>query len=553
MRPTRFFHSSLSAALVAAICLTACAARDDAPLAEMVDCAQGSGGEPIARGGASTLGGGAGIGGGVTTAGSGGSVPVSGSGGSATAGAAGALTGGPARDVQLTLVEANQATAVALSDASLEPTTERSAPLIAGRPALVRAHFKLSSSFAPHELSAVLSLSRADNVEERRVSMLVTKSSETDDLASTFDFLLSSDDVTADLALSVELQERAPNQLGNAFAVRFPKQGRAALGAKSGAMELYVVIVPALTQGGSPVSSPERRARIEKHLFDLYPVQKVSVAWREPAAPEDATDRLTSYELLRDMCQREHAAPNVLYHLIIRREDSGFGFRGISLGENSATLACSAVGITVVENAAGEDVAYVDGTETPNGGNPNTIAHELSHNHGRRHVLCGDVANPDLEFPYEDGFLGAQGYSLSENALKPTNQFKELMGYCSPRWVSDWTWSHLEERVRVMTGYGAAKIESGSARLLSGLVTADGQARWAIVPGKVDVAADGQATLHFADHDENASFSYSPSSQGDLGEVRLALPSGALPRSAELTAFGTVHRVELAKVKNHAR
>jgi hypothetical protein len=107
--------------------------------------------------------------------------------------------------------------------------------------------------------------------------------------------------------------------------------------------------------------------------------------------------------------------------------------------------------------------------------------------------------------------------------------------------------------VRVITGYAAAKVELGSARLLSGLVTADGQARWAIVPGKANVEADGQATLHFVDHDESASFSYSPSSEDDLGEVRLALPSGALPRSAELTALGVVHRVELAKVKNHAR
>lgn len=550
MRPTRFFQSTLSTALLAAILLTACAPSADAPQTEMVDCAQGSGGEPTARGGADTLGG-AGLGGGLTAAGSGGTTSLSGSPG--MAGAAGMPTSGPARDVQLTLVEANQATAVALSDAELQPTTQRSAPLITGRPALLRAHFKLSSSFVPRELSAVLDLKRGGSAEVRRVSKLVAKSSESDDPTSTFDFLLSESDVTADLALSVELQEAAPNLLANAFAVRFPKQGSALFGAKSGAMELHVVIVPALTQGGSPLSSPERRTRIEKHLFDLYPVQKVSVAWKEPAAPEIATDRLTSYELLRDMCQRDHAAPNVLYHLIIRREDSGFGFRGISLGENSATLACSAVGITVVENAAGEDVAYIDGTDTPNGGNPNTIAHELSHNHGRRHVLCGDVANPDLEFPYEDGFLGAQGYSLSENALKPTSQFRELMGYCSPRWVSDWTWSHLEERVRVMTSYAAAKVEQGSARLLSGLVTADGQARWAIVPGKVDALPDGPATLHFVDHDESVSFSYSPSSEGDLAEVRLALPSGALPSSAELTAFGITHRVELAKVKNHAR
>ena len=39
----------------------------------------------------------------------------------------------------------------------------------------------------------------------------------------------------------------------------------------------------------------------------------------------------------------------------------------------------------------------------------------------------------------------------------------------------------------------------------------------------------------------------------DLGEVRVPLPQGALPLSAELAVAGRVHRIELGKVKNHAR
>jgi hypothetical protein len=499
--------------------------------------------------------------GGVIVHAGGGHGPKSGAAGSnaaGEAGAGGASTLLPALGVKLTLVEANQGTAVALSTENLAERTQRNAVLIAGRPALIRAHFEIEPGFVPRELRAVLSLAHGAVTETRSSSKRVLKSSETDILESTFNFLLSASEVTEDLKLSIELQEMIPDATGSELAVRFPKLGSATFGAKAGRMELHVVIVPAKTAQGVPVSTPARRTRIEQHLFDLYPVQKVNVTWAEAASPVDPKDRLTSYELLRDMCQRDRAAPNVLYHLLIARADSEFGFRGISAGANSATLACSAVAITVLENAPGEDVAYIDGTETPNGGNPNTIAHELAHNHGRKHVACGNVANPDLRFPYEEGFLGAQGYSLKENALKPTKQFRELMGYCSPRWISDWMWNQLEKDVRTLTAFSGADIASGGARLLSGLVTKKGEASWAIVRGRRNVTADelvhsGTATLRFPNRQETVAFSRLVSGDPDVDEIFITLPAGPLPSAIELASRGVRHTIRTADVKNYAR
>ena len=63
-------------------------------------------------------------------------------------------------------------------------------------------------------------------------------------------------------------------------------------------------------------------------------------------------------------------------------------------------------------------------------------AHEWGHNFGRRHAPCG-VSNPDGSFPYAGGVIGVPGWNGSSLVSTGT---KDLMGYCSPRWISDYTY-----------------------------------------------------------------------------------------------------------------
>jgi hypothetical protein len=71
-----------------------------------------------------------------------------------------------------------------------------------------------------------------------------------------------------------------------------------------------------------------------------------------------------------------------------------------------------------------------------------TLAHELGHNMSLRHAPCGSVASSDPDFPYGGGSTGVWGYDFRGGSrfgwLVSPKLHKDLMGYCTPRWVSDY-------------------------------------------------------------------------------------------------------------------
>lgn len=71
------------------------------------------------------------------------------------------------------------------------------------------------------------------------------------------------------------------------------------------------------------------------------------------------------------------------------------------------------------------------------------MAHELGHNMSRQHAPCGGVASPDPAFPYAGGKIGVWGLDLLSLTLKSPATYIDLMGYCSPVWVSDYNWSGM--------------------------------------------------------------------------------------------------------------
>jgi hypothetical protein len=75
------------------------------------------------------------------------------------------------------------------------------------------------------------------------------------------------------------------------------------------------------------------------------------------------------------------------------------------------------------------------------------IAHELGHNFTRRHAPCGSPANPDVSFPQPNGTIGIPGHdvyswanALSNSATTMDASTGDVMGYCSPAWVSLYTY-----------------------------------------------------------------------------------------------------------------
>ncbi|MDP1831209.1 MAG: IPT/TIG domain-containing protein [Geothrix sp.] len=85
-----------------------------------------------------------------------------------------------------------------------------------------------------------------------------------------------------------------------------------------------------------------------------------------------------------------------------------------------------------------------DKTGYSDGGNfPEVFAHETGHNMGRAHSPCGGAGSPDPAYPYTDGGIGVWGYDSTVNLLKSPLTYKDIMGYCTPNWVSDYVYQKI--------------------------------------------------------------------------------------------------------------
>ena len=83
-------------------------------------------------------------------------------------------------------------------------------------------------------------------------------------------------------------------------------------------------------------------------------------------------------------------------------------------------------------------IAYLGGRSSVSTGNPVIMAHEFGHNMSLGHAPCHVEGDP--LYPYAGGVIGAWGYdSQGDTLISP--QVPDLMGYCSPNWVSDYHFS----------------------------------------------------------------------------------------------------------------
>jgi hypothetical protein len=475
------------------------------------------------------------------TGGSGGSgvTPV-GDGGSPTAGPAGPW----ARGVTLGLVEVTQGVFVKIGEGATVVAPEmRNAPLIEGRPLFVRAYV---SGTLGRRLRGVLDVqyggAAGKGYEDAKMMAGVSNAEQ---LATTFNFLVPAAEVRPGMAMAVSIYEAAETAMGPdpATPPRFPASGTTDLAIKAGRMVLDVVAVPVSGPSGALMDTPARRQKLENDIYDLYPVQKVNLRIRAPHVLTAAmTSSSAGFTALRNARMEDGAKPWEYYHLLVGRPDHTFSFAGVASGagatanDASRRVAITAVGMRAID------------------GNTNTTAHEIGHNHGRNHAPACGAAGPDSMFPYMNGAMGVNGFSLSTMALKSKAMFKELMGYCRPRWISDYTWKMLEARVRIISAMSAtgAMTTMLETRSLQAYAAVGERPEWGVVSGSlVDEGlrptAARRARLTLAGgRTVEAAVSVQLLSDDVTRELAVNLPADEEVVRAEITVDGETFAVDVA-------
>jgi len=93
-----------------------------------------------------------------------------------------------------------------------------------------------------------------------------------------------------------------------------------------------------------------------------------------------------------------------------------------------------------------------------------TAAHEWGHNFYRYHVDCGNPSNPDPNYPYPNGSIGVHGFDPATGQLKRPSTYVDLMSYCTPEWISDYTFRAVlafrEAEAAAQAAYAVAREPS---------------------------------------------------------------------------------------------
>ena len=339
------------------------------------------------------------------------------------------------------------------------------------RPALVRVFLKAGSSFTAGQVQASLVLNgragRKVVVDQRKIA----GSSTDGDLESTLNFDVPAGLIDDKTSFAVEVS--SPSACAS---LRFPEDKSVALGARQvGKLRIKLVPIRFGADGSDrlPDTSPQQLDLLRARLEAMYPVETVELSVREPvrtkipvsAAPETWDTLLDS---MRDLRAADNPDPDVYYFGLVAPAETlaaycpdacylGLSFRT----DKAASKYQAGVGL----GFSGDIAATV-------------LSHELGHMAGRKHAPCKVNTYLDPQYPSPDGKTGSWGWDLTSHKLLAP-ETTDLMGYCSPSWISDYTYRAILDRlVDVDSNKGASALSlQPEARVL---MVGSGQARWGL-------------------------------------------------------------------------
>jgi hypothetical protein len=353
--------------------------------------------------------------------------------------------------------------------------TQRVAPVVQRKKALVRVFVDPQAGYQPHEVRAVLKLTNAGETVELTDERTISAASTDAALASTFSFQVDPIDLDADAQLSLTLMETNCGAVsGEPADTRIPSAGGTQALEATAINKLKVVVVPVEVGGRVPVTTDQELANIRASLLAYYPVPDVDISVRAPLTWTQNIDALNgnSWSDLLNQIMRERRtdapASNVYYFGLVQPAATFRAYcqRGCVLGLAPQTTSVQAS----AQVALGASFADAQTYET--------IVHELGHAHGRGHAPCveaGEIDGVDRNYPDSTGSTASWGWDSRSNTLVPPTN-KDIMGYCEPNWIGVYNYAGLAARSQAVNAK-ALRIGSG-LRWRNVVLYDDGKARW---------------------------------------------------------------------------
>jgi Peptidase M66 len=363
-------------------------------------------------------------------------------------------------------------------------------PVVAGRDGLLRVMVEPEPGFEPRTITAHLELrTDAGPLPAMDVLLSVTGPSVEADLASSFDFELPGATITPDLGFDVKLRDAEKHGAPSAGA-EFPGSGAAlALGAKSSGSALHMVLVPFVYQADGSDRLPDLGdgpiARYRQELLELYPTPAVEIRIHDPIPWATAVSANANGwgEILQELLSRrqqdranDEATPDEYYYGLFAPASDLASYCAGGLG---CVLGLTSTAVDPSEEFLRGSVGIGFGDEQ----SALTMAHETGHAHGRMHAPCappgGFISQVDPSYPHTDAQIGSWGYDIvGKELIDPAGEVRDLMSYCTPAWVSDYTYGGLFERMAfVSTDASSGSASSGGAAAPYLLVSLDGAGR----------------------------------------------------------------------------
>jgi hypothetical protein len=387
-----------------------------------------------------------------------------------------------ASGIQMTAIELYQGVQIPIMSGG-ESVLDNDVPIVAGKDAVIRVYVELAEGFEARALWLRAELTNSAGTKHLEEQNEVSVNSTAGSIGSTLNLKIPGAELEVGQAISLSIRELSEDAAGSGSTdgAIWPASGGKDLGLGEVMVPMKLVLVPVEYNADGSGRLPDTSAtqiQLYKDLFyAMYPVSGVEITVDDPMPYSGNVSAMGG------------GWDSMLNAVTQRRTDNGAGseefYYGIVSPANDFGAYCNmgcVTGMSWLAEAPGS-MQVGTGIGFTGADSVNTAVHEVGHTYGLNHAPCGGAQGPDPNFPYAGGGIGVMGYDVtmeySQNPLKDPNNFKDLMGYCSPNWVSDYNFDLMFDRVDAINDYLGAGISpppDASTTWLSVLVRADGTA-----------------------------------------------------------------------------